>query len=194
VTSTLVGYAGGTSDAPTYRSIGDHSETVLVEFDPAVISYAALLEVFWAEHDPTAKPYLSQYRNAVFTTSEQQRQAAEASRRQLEERTGRVVNTAIEAAGIFTPAEDYHQKYYLQRVAPLMAELQQHYPDRRQLFRSTAAARLNGYLGCNGDPATFGADLRQVGLPANLERDLHDSLTTSCREFKGAGCALPPRL
>lgn len=194
MTSTLVGYAGGSTEKPTYRSIGDHSETVLVEFDPAQVSYAALLEVFWANHDPTAKPYLTQYRNAVFTTSEQQRQTAEDSRRQLAERTGRPVQTAIEAAGSFTQAEDYHQKYYLQRVAPLMAELQQRYPDRQQLYRSAVAARLNGYLGCHGDPATFGADLRKFGLSDELERDLHGSLTTSCREFKGAGCALPPRL
>ena len=194
MTSTLVGYAGGSTDKPTYRSIGDHSETVLVEFDPAVISYARLLEVFWASHDPTAKPYLTQYRNAVFYTSEEQRQAAIASRQALQEKLDRELDTAIEPAGIFTPAEDYHQKYYLQRVAPLMKELQQRYPDRQQLFHSTAAARLNGYLGCNGDPASFGTDLRAVGLPAELEQDLHDSLTASCREFKGSGCALPPRL
>jgi len=193
VTSTLVGYAGGTTAAPTYGSIGDHSETVQVVFDPEVISFAELLEVFWQSHDPTAKPYLTQYRNAVFYLDEEQRRQAEASRRQLGTKLGRSVGTVIEAAGIFTPAEDYHQKYYLQRVAPLMAELRQRYPDRQQLFRSTEAARLNGYLGCNGDPATFGADLRQVDLPAELERDLHDTLTTSCREFKGSGCALPPR-
>lgn len=167
---------------------------MLIEFDPAQVSYAQLLEVFWESHDPTAKPYLTQYRNAVFYTSEAQRQAAEASRRQLAERTGHPVQTAIEPAGPFTPAEDYHQKYYLQRVAPLMGELQQRYPDRQQLFRATEAARLNGYLGCNGDPASFGKDLRAVGLPAELERDLHDSLTTSCREFRGSGCALPPRI
>jgi len=167
---------------------------VLIEFDPAQVSYGQLLEVFWESHDPTAKPYLTQYRNAVFYTSEAQRRTAEASRRQLAERTGYPVQTAIEAAGIFTPAEDYHQKHYLQRVAALMAELQQSYPDLQQLFRSTEAARLNGYLGCNGDPDSFGKDLRAVGLPEELERDLHDSLTTSCREFKGSGCALPPRI
>lgn len=167
---------------------------MLVEFDPALISYAELLEVFWASHDPTAKPYLAQYRNAIFYTSEEQRRQAEASRQALQEQLGRELGTTIEPAGIFTPAEDYHQKHYLQRVEALMAELQQRYPDRQRLFRSTAAARLNGYLGCNGDPARFGTDLRAVGLPAELELDLHDSLTASCREFKGTGCALPPRL
>jgi len=171
VVTTLSGYAGGSTVAPTYRSIGDHSETVLVEFDPRLISYEQLLEVFWDSHDPSAEPYLTQYRNAVFYTSEKQRQAAEDSRQTLQKRLGRPVRTAIEPAGIFTPAEDYHQKYYLQRVEALMAELRERYPELQQLFRSTAAARLNGYLGCNGDPASFGADLRSVGLPAELERD-----------------------
>jgi len=57
-----------------------------------------------------------------------------------------------------------------------------------------AASRLNGYLGCNGDPASFGAGLRALGLPVGLEQDLHDTLTAICREFKGSGYALPPRI
>lgn len=193
MTSTLSGYAGGTTSTPTYRAIGDHSEAVQVVFDPQVISYSQLLEVFWESHDPAARPYLNQYRNVVFYLDQEQRRQAELSRNQLAKKLGRPVGTQIAPAGPFTPAEDYHQKYYLQRVEPLMAELEKRYPDLRALFRSTPAARLNGMLGCHGDPATLGADLRRIGLPAELEADFHAAITTSCREFRGTGCALPPR-
>lgn len=190
--STLSGYAGGASATPSYRNIGDHSETVQVVFDPARIDYLQLLEVFWQLHEPTARPYLTQYRNAIFTLDESQHQAALASRKALATRLGRSVNTAIEAAGTFSPAEDYHQKHYLQGSKPLMDVLRKRYPDLQQLFRSTAAARLNGYLGCNGDPERLGEGLRSLDLPAILERDLFDSLSLTCCNFKGSGCALPP--
>ena len=191
--STLSGYAGGTSKAPTYRAIGDHSEAVQVVFDPAKISYAQLLEVFWKLHDPRSRPFSNQYRHAIFTLDEEQRRVAEASSRALAQRLGRPVNTAIEAAGFFTPAEDYHQKHYLKGTPALLQLLGERYPDQQQLFRSTEAARLNGYFACNGDPAQLGPGLRGLDLPADLERELFDSLTLTCRSFRGGVCALPPR-
>lgn len=187
--STLSGYAGGTSKAPDYQAIGDHSETVQVLYDPALISYAQLLEVFWQLHDPGSRHSLTQYRNAVFYLDQDQKKIAEASRQTLAQKTGRPVNTALEKAGLFTPAEDYHQKHYLRGAKPLLDVLKKRYPDQQQLFLSTDAARLNGYLGCNGDPAALGEDIRKLGLPANLESDLFDGLSLTCRNFKG-GCAL----
>lgn len=192
--STLSGYAGGTTDQPTYRAIGDHSETVQVVYDPAQISYEQLLEVFWALHDPGSRPYLNQYRNAIFTTDAEQHRLAVVSREMLAEASGRPVHTAIERAGLFTPAEDEHQKHFLQKAPQeLLDLLRERYPDRPQLFRSTDAARLNGYLGCHGKPGDLGAGLRRLDLPARLEQELFDTLTLTCRSFRGGGCVLPPR-
>ena len=191
--STLSGYAGGTTEAPTYRSIGDHSEAVQVVFDPTQISYDQLLDVFWELHDPSSRPFLNQYRNAIFATEESQERIARDSSQAWAKKTGRPVHTPIEKAGVFTPAEDYHQKHYMKRNSPLMEVLSKRYPDQQQLFRSTDAARLNGYLGCNAEPNQLGEGIRSLDLPATLERDLFDTLTLTCRNFRGGGCALPPR-
>ena len=118
------GYAGGQLENPTYRQVcgGDtgHAEAVEVVFDPAAVSYDQLLEVFWNLHDPTQKnrqgPDVgSQYRSAIFFHDEAQRAAATESREREQERRSRPIATEIAAAGIFWPAEDYHQRYLEKR-------------------------------------------------------------------------------
>ena len=118
------GYAGGRLENPTYRQVcgGDtgHAEAVEVVYDPAAVSYDQLLEVFWNLHDPTQKnrqgPDVgSQYRSAIFFRDEAQRAAAEESRDREQERRSRPIATEIAAAGIFWPAEDYHQRYLEKR-------------------------------------------------------------------------------
>lgn len=92
-----------------------HAEAVLVEFDPSVLSYEALLDRFWRMHDYThARSATSQYRAAIFVRNAEQRAMAEASLRKLEEsrRSARPVTTRIEPAGVFWRAEDYHQRFY----------------------------------------------------------------------------------
>jgi peptide methionine sulfoxide reductase MsrA len=61
-----VGYAGGMKKNPTYRSLGDHTETVQIDFDPSVIPYGELLAVFWESHEPGSSTWSRQYMNAVF--------------------------------------------------------------------------------------------------------------------------------
>jgi peptide-methionine (S)-S-oxide reductase len=121
VTGTQVGYAGGHTENPTYQEVcghgTGHAEVLRVEFDPAVVSYDQLLEVFWAMHDPTqvdrqGPDVGDQYRSAIFTHSPEQQAAAEASRERAQPRYGRPIATEIEPAGPFYPAEDYHQRYY----------------------------------------------------------------------------------
>lgn len=121
VVDTEVGYAGGHTDDPTYRDVCSHgtghAEVLRVEFDPAVVTFDQLLEVFWAMHDPTqvnrqGPDVGDQYRSAIFTTSEEQHRAAEASRDRAQARFDRPIATAITPAGVFWPAEDYHQRYY----------------------------------------------------------------------------------
>jgi peptide-methionine (S)-S-oxide reductase len=88
-----------------------------VRFDPAVVSFEQLLEVFWAMHDPTqvnrqGPDVGDQYRSAIFTHSDEQQRLSEASRDAAQARFDRPIATEITPAGPFYPAEDYHQRYY----------------------------------------------------------------------------------
>lgn len=122
VTSAAVGYTGGKTANPTYEDVCSsrtgHAEAVEVEFDPEVLRYENLLEVFWATHDPTTlnrqgPDQGSQYRSAIFYHDAEQKVAAEASKERQEKakRFPRPIVTEIIPAGPFYKAEEYHQKY-----------------------------------------------------------------------------------
>jgi peptide-methionine (S)-S-oxide reductase len=164
VVSTVVGYAGGTKDNPTYRSLGDHSETIRIEYDPSEIPYQELLDVFWCSHSPTSRPLSRQYMSIIFYHDEEQRKLAEASRDKLQTETGLDIYTAIVPAGKFYPAEDYHQKYYLRQLDELADEYKAIYPDIGDFVRSTAVARANGYAGGYGTPDTLKEEIGSLGL------------------------------
>ena len=122
--TTAVGYAGGFTPNPTYREVcsGEtgHAEVVLAVFDPEQTSYEAMLRLFWENHDPTqgmrqGNDRGSQYRSALYWTSEAQREAAEASRATFQQELSRAgygeITTELAAAGPFYYAEPYHQQY-----------------------------------------------------------------------------------
>jgi peptide-methionine (S)-S-oxide reductase len=124
VYTTAVGYAGGDTPNPTYEEVcsarTNHTEAVLVVFDPAETSYEALLKLFWENHDPTqgmrqGNDVGTQYRSAILWTSEAQRDAALASRDAFAESLKAAgygdVTTEIAQAGPFYYAEGYHQQY-----------------------------------------------------------------------------------
>lgn len=161
---TRVGYAGGTLANPTYRSMGDHTESFQVDFDPETLPYERLLDLFWGEHNPCAGAGSRQYMSAVFFHDEEQRRAAEASKAAQEARLGRPVRTPILPVGTFTVAEDYHQKYALRQDRALLREFQAFYPEARRLMDSTAAARVNGYLAGHGTAEQLEAELPDLGL------------------------------
>jgi len=121
-----VGYAGGTTENPTDEDVCSartgHAEVVEVEFDPAVVSYRQLLDVFWANHNPTTlnrqgPDVGTQYRSVIFYYSPEQRAEAEASRAELENsgRFRQPIVTQIEPAPAFYRAEEYHQRYLEKR-------------------------------------------------------------------------------
>ncbi len=123
VIEAVSGYAGGSVENPGYRLVctgtTGHAEVVQLEFDPAVVTFDQLLEVFWAMHDPTQQDRQgpdvgSQYRSAIFTHTPEQLTAAEASRERAQASFDREIVTEIAQAGTFYPAEDYHQRYYEQ--------------------------------------------------------------------------------
>jgi peptide-methionine (S)-S-oxide reductase len=124
VFSTAVGYAGGYTKNPTYEEVctgrTGHNEVVLVVYDPSVVSYEALLKVFWESHDPTqgmrqGNDVGTQYRSGIYAFTEAQRRAAEASRRAYGEALGKsghgAITTEIIDAPAFYYAEEYHQQY-----------------------------------------------------------------------------------
>jgi len=124
VLATTVGYSGGSTPNATYEQVCSgrtgHAESVLVEYDPAQVSYEQLLDVFWNEHDPTTlnrqgPDVGTQYRSAIFFHDPEQQRAALASKERLEQsgRFRRPIVTEILPAAPFYPAEEYHQKYFL---------------------------------------------------------------------------------
>ncbi len=128
VTSTTVGYTGGSTANPTYEEVcgagTGHAEVVRVEFDPEVVGYGELLGQFWERHDPTqlnrqGPDIGSQYRSAIFVHDEAQEEAARASKAALEEsgRARRPIVTEITPAADFWIAEDYHQQYHEKQAA-----------------------------------------------------------------------------
>jgi peptide-methionine (S)-S-oxide reductase len=123
VTKVVSGYSGGTLKNPSYEQIctgtTGHAEVVQITFDPAVISYPELLEVFWRSHDPTTRNRQGndvgpQYRSVIFTHSEQQRKLAERYRQKINDAHvfSSPVVTEIEPFTVFYPAEGYHQNYF----------------------------------------------------------------------------------
>lgn len=161
---TRVGYAGGKMDAPTYNNIGDHTETVQVDYDPERITFAQLLDIFWKSHRPTKRSWSRQYMNAVFYQNEQQRQLAMDSKTALEQKIGRTVKTDVVPIQTFTMAEDYHQKYILKRKYDLNNEMLRIYPRHRDYVDSTAVARLNGYAGGHGTNDQLSREIISLGL------------------------------
>lgn len=123
VVATLVGYTGGHTDNPTYADVcghdSGHAEAVEVSFDPTIITYNDLLNVFWNCHDPTqlnrqGPDIGDQYRSAIFFHSDEQKRVAEESLERLDA-SGRLrkrIVTRIEPAAVFWEAEKYHQKYH----------------------------------------------------------------------------------
>ena len=123
VISTTSGYIGGRTRNPNYKDVSagvtGHTEAVRVVFDPAKVSYAKLLEVFWINIDPTVRDaqfcdHGSQYRTGIFTLDAEQKRQAEESRAKLEKTKPfkAVIVTEITPAAEFWAAEDYHQDYY----------------------------------------------------------------------------------
>jgi len=111
VEDVVVGYAGGKTEWPTYRSIQDHTEAVRVVFDPKVITYEELLLSFFQMHSPFSSPYSTQYRSAILVHNEEQKAIATAMVDDLAKMSKKKVYTLVEPATDFYRAEEYHQKY-----------------------------------------------------------------------------------
>jgi peptide-methionine (S)-S-oxide reductase len=124
VLSTRVGYTGGRTVNPSYEEVSSgrtgHAESVEVTFDPDVVTYRELVELFWLIHDPTqlnrqGPDFGTNYRSAIFYHSDEQRKIAEESKKKAQESgrfRGRTIMTEIVPASAFYAAEEYHQQYF----------------------------------------------------------------------------------
>ena len=110
VIGTQVGYSGGEKKSPTYYHLGDHTETIQIEFDPKQITYNRLLDYFWQQHDPVY-PAKTQYKSIIFYHDERQRKLAEVSKEKQQRKSKGEITTEIRPAKDFYLAEEYHQKY-----------------------------------------------------------------------------------
>jgi peptide-methionine (S)-S-oxide reductase len=135
------------------------------------VSYEKLLEVFWKSHSPGSRSWSRQYKAVVFFHNEEQKRLALESRDRLAaEIKGKIYTEVLPFSGFYL-AEAYHQKYRLQQHSALMREFRASYPDARDFVNSTAAARVNGYLGGYGTPEELQRELTTLGLSeAGAER------------------------
>jgi len=172
VVRTRVGYSGGTKENPTYHDLGDHTECVQVDYDPAAVTFEQILERVWTSHNPCVRTEYKQYMNAIFYESEAQRKSIETSREHVEKELGRPVKTSILPLTKFHRAEDYHQKYELRCTEGLIEEFKAIYPNAQDLCNSTAAARVNGYIAGKGNKAQFKAEIDTLGLSAEGRKRL----------------------
>ncbi|HEX4514013.1 MAG TPA: peptide-methionine (S)-S-oxide reductase MsrA [Polyangiaceae bacterium] len=120
VVATAPGYSGGHTENPTYEDVcthtTGHAETVLVEFDPAKVSYDKLLQAFWMMHDPTqvnrqGPDFGDNYRSVVFTFDDEQARVAKASKEKEQPKHDKPIATSIEPMRVFYKAEAFHQQY-----------------------------------------------------------------------------------
>lgn len=167
---TRVGYTGGTTLDPTYTDLGDHSESIELEYDPEVVDYDTLLDLYWGWVGG-AIPSCTQYAPIIFWHDEAQRQGALAS---VQEHGSDTVS--VRAAEHFYPAEDYHQKYNLKRYDVVYRDFERMYEDHADIVRSTAAARCNGILTGNGSWEKLGDELDDYGLSEAAREELEKHL------------------
>ena len=161
VVYTRVGYTGGTTENPSYHNLGDHTETVQVVYDPSKISYGELLNVFWNSNNPYTRSWSRQYMSAIFYYDDTQKELAVKSYNEVSQ--NRKVYVEIMEAETFYAAEDYHQKYFLQQQPKLMREFEV-YSNSKDFVESTAATRVNGYIGGCGDIVGLQEEIDEYGL------------------------------
>jgi len=156
---------------PTYHSLGNHTETIQVDYDPTVISYGRLLDVFWDSHDPVRPSWSRQYMSAIFYQNDEQKRQTLLSMARVKQRQKKVY-TKILPLTEFYHAEAYHQKHRLRSDRDLMRDFNTMYPQQEDFMNSTAAARINGYLYGYGSLEDLKNELPGFGLSTVAESKL----------------------
>lgn len=166
VIQTEVGYAGGTSADPTYRKMGDHSETLNITFDPEIVSYEQLVRLFWGNHDAAKDRFYKerQYISILFYRNEDQYETAKKVHSELELVQGKELQTEFQSFTQFYTAEVHHQKYFLRRFKGATEMIKSLFPDEDSFIQSTIAARLNGFVRERGKLPDIKKEITHWGL------------------------------
>ena len=143
--------------------MGDHTESLQVDFDPEQIAFEEIADLFWKTHNPCGTPYSQQYMTAIWYHDDVQRAVLEARKESLQQRFEGAVTTPVQSLGKFYLAENYHQKYGLQSKRSLMERFNEMYPRFEDFNNSTAAARLNG-LAYGGSALRIQDELDRYGF------------------------------
>lgn len=142
--------------------MGDHTESLQVEFDSSIISYQEILSIFWSNHNSNRENYRGrQYISLLLYHNENQKETILQIKRELEERRGEEIQTEAAPFHRFNRAEDYHQKYYLKRYPNAMKQLETIFPSEQNLVNSTLAARLNGFVKGFGNLGSLKEEIKQ---------------------------------
>jgi hypothetical protein len=171
------------SENPKYRSLGNHSEAIQIDYDPDRITYAELLEIFWESHNPVLQAWSQQYKTGVFYHNKEQQRMAEKSKTNLASVTKGKILTELLPFTEFYLAEDYHQKYMLRSNFALLEEFEAKYPRIEELISSTAAARINGYLGGSGTCDQLKSEINDFGLSERGSKSLLEEVCGGNIEF-----------
>lgn len=163
-----MGFTGGKKKGPSYYSLGDHTETVEIVFDPKQTDYRTMLKLFWENHDPT-RCASRQYMSAIFYHDEEQKRLAAESMKERQKQLTKQIVTKMEPAETFYEAEDYHQKYLLRQQRDVLDALNL---TDKELVTSHVAARLNGYCGGYGTIDALNEEMPQFNLPENIQKRL----------------------
>lgn len=173
VIRTRVGYTGGTTKNPTYKTMGDHTETVEIDFDPTSVSFEEILLHFWHNHYPNRDQYKGQqYVSSLRYHNEQQLQMIEQVKIEMEQELGESIETEITLLDHFTLAEQRHQKYYLKRYPKALEQLQSLYSSEESLVDSTFAARMNGFVKGFGTRDQIVTEIQDWPLDENARQQL----------------------
>jgi len=153
--------------------MGDHTESIQIDFDPDMISYERLLELFWANHSSYYRSG-TQYKSAIWYHDSTQEALAKESMEAHKKESKRTIYTTIDPAKAdFTLAEDYHQKYSLRHYKEVVKALNL---SNKDLIDSPISAKLNGYLGNREVPENFEMDLLAMGVSDELVALTKESL------------------
>jgi len=144
-----------------------------VDYDPLKISYADLIAVYWGVA-PLFESFSKQYTGIIYYTDEEQRTTALEALEKQEQKIGQKIYVEVIPLDRFYLAEDYHQKYYLKNSSTLYSDFLSFYGSESAVTNSTAAARINGYLGGNGTQDLLSKELNSYGLSEKGEKTLLD--------------------
>ena len=163
-----------------------------MDFDPSVITYGKLLDLFWESHDPRERPRRRQYMSAIFTHNDEQRKLAIRTRSREGARRGGRIHTEILPAAKFHLAEAYHQKFALRGRPELLREYEAMYPSFGDFLASRAVTRVNGYVAGYGTCETLRGEIDVLGLsPAGRKRLEEIVCPRDAKEKESPGAACP---